>query len=79
MKHTAFPALYPDPHNIGQRRLAEIQIELSNDVMRENHLEAFTTAYVNPLWRAMRRRLFFGARTDHDRAKSVLAYLETVS
>lgn len=76
MKHSVIPQPYDDPHGIGQRRLAEIAMELSMKEMGENWQEAFGLQYENPLWRAARRRIFYRAREAHDRAKSILLSLE---
>lgn len=75
MKH-ATPQYYPDPYNNGQAVVARIRLELSEKGMADAAPDAFTPAYVNPLWRAAKRRLFYSNRADYERAKAVLQELE---
>lgn len=63
--------LLDDPHNLGQKKKAEIIMETATSSMKSVWFDAFTTEYVNPEWRAMLRRIFYRARAEYDNAKAV--------
>jgi len=66
---------YEDEFGIGQEKIATIRMAGAKAGMRKAAREAFTTAYIPPEWRAMRRRQFEAAQAEYDRAKAVLAAL----
>lgn len=63
--------LLDDPHNLGQKKKAEIIMEVSMSSMKSVCTDAFTLEYVNPDWRAAMRRIFYRARAEYDNAKEV--------
>lgn len=69
------PEFYPDPLKNGQAAVARIRLDISEKAMAKAAHDAFSTAYVNPDWRAMQRRIFTENRRDYERAKSVLEFL----
>lgn len=78
MRHERLPSFYPDAYRIGQDAVARIHLDMAEEQMASAAPDAFDRGYQNDKWRAMKRRLFAKARADHDRAKGVLEYLETM-
>lgn len=66
---------YPDPYRLGQRKEAEIAKASGMKLMTESYLEAFRVGYIDPEWRAMRRRQFAAGRAEYEQAKAVLKVL----
>lgn len=63
--------LLDDPHNLGQKRKAEIIMEVATSSMKSVYVDAFARGYINPDWRAAMRRIFYRARAEYDNAKEV--------
>ncbi|WP_299949101.1 hypothetical protein [uncultured Ruegeria sp.] len=71
MRHDT-PQFYPDPYGNGQANVARIRMDISTEAMGKAAPDAFSTGYVNPLWRAAQRRIFKRNRADYERAKAIL-------
>ena len=70
---------YTDEFNIGQAKVAKIQLDIAAAGMAGSYMGAFFPARIgedfgktNLMWRAMKRRMFAAARADHNLALAVL-------
>ena len=75
-RHEKLPEPFTDEFNLGQEAVARLRLESAEKGMADNHFDAFTTGYVNPIYRAAKRRIFGWYRSDYERAKAVLEVLQ---
>ena len=71
-QHTENLNMLPDPFGIGQLRAAKISASIATQEMGASYLEPFSSGWVNPQWRAMRRRQFNAARDQYEKAKAIM-------